>query len=553
MRLRHFCFILCLLLAGCTLGDTPNASHSSISVTVETTELNQQEAACSGAFVTHELDHMTTVPGGENVRMFEANGGGVAINDLDNDGDLDIVLANHAEPNTILWNEGELVFRTERMSHGDSRAANIVDVDGDGWLDIVFSRRVTAPNYWHNTGDGTFSLELLPFVDKPLYAIDWADLDGDNDLDLVGGTYDAALLAEFGEEFLSSNNAGVYYYENQDGNFVGTRLAENAQALALALHDLDGDGRLDIVVGNDFAVPDYAWMRSDEDGEEWVETAAFPNTTHSTMSIDFGDVNNDGQDELFATDMKPFADDPETMAAWQPMMESMMSQPHPEGDPQLMENVLQVSGEEAGFSNEASAYGIDATGWSWSSKFGDLDQDGFLDLYVVNGFMEMTSFAHLPNHELVEENQAFRNLGNGRFASAPEWGLGALESGRGMSMADLDMDGDLDVVVNNLRDPAQLFENQLCQGNSVEVDLFWPDSGNSRGIGTRLTLVTDAGTYSRNVRAASGYLSGDPARIHFGLPDDAEVEGLVVLWPDGETTTVAEAAVNTLITVSRNE
>ena len=505
------------------------------------------EPLCSGRFVEHVLDHITTVPGGDDVRMFEANGGGVAINDLDNDGDLDVVLANHAGMNTILWNEGGLVFRPERMTHGDSRSVSVVDVDGDGWLDIVFSRRASAPNYWRNL-NGRFELTLLPDVSKPLYAINWADLDGDGDLDLVGGTYDAGLLTEFGQEFLESGNAGVYYYQNDDGRLVGSRLAEGAQALALALVDLNSDDHLDILVGNDFAVPDMAWYHTDEG---WQAANPFDTFAHSTMSLDFGDIDNDGRVEIFATDMKPYNDDPETEAAWHPIMEAMMSDPHDENDPQVMSNVLQVVGDDGLFVESASTHGIDATGWSWSSKFGDLDQDGFLDLYVVNGMIEMTTFAHLPAGELVESNQVLRNDGKGGFEPVADWGLNSTESGRGMSMGDLDGDGDLDIVINNLRGPAQLFENQLCQGSSLQVDLRWPGTGNTPAIGAKLTLFTDNGNYTREVRASSGYLSGDSARIHFGFPEGTELERLEIRWPDGAISSVDDLTLETLLTLTR--
>lgn len=524
--------IVLLLLSACTFGDVAGGE-------------------CTGRFVAHDLEHTTTVPGGDEVRMFEANGGGVAINDLDGDGDLDIVLANHRDPNTILWNEGDLNFRAEPMEHGDSRAVTVVDVDGDGWLDMVFARRASAPNYWHNRGNGTFALETLPGVTKPLYSLNWGDLDGDGDLDLVGGTYDAGLLADRGQEFLNSGDAGVYFYENDGGTFRGQRLADQAQALALALVDLNGDERLDILVGNDFAVPDFAWVRTD-DG--WSEAMPFARFTHSTMSYDAGDVNNDGQWEIFATDMKPYADDEETVAAWQPVMDAMMAMPHPPNDPQVMENVMQMAlGDPAdGFYDRAADWDIDATGWSWSAKFGDLNQDGFLDLYVVNGMIESTTFAHLPDHELVERNQAFRNEGGTGFAPAPEWALDSQRSGRGMSMADLDADGDLDIVVNNLRGAAQLFENRLCTGRSVQVDLRWPGSANTHALGATLTLHTDAGTYVRQVRAASGYLSGDPARVHFGLPEDATVEMLTIRWPDGAESTLDDVAPRELLTVTRS-
>jgi hypothetical protein len=102
-----------------------------------------------------------------------------------------------------------------------------------------------------------------------------------------------------------------------------------------------------------------------------------------------------------------------------------------------------------------------------------------------------------------------------------------------MSMGDLDQDGDLDIVVNNLRGPAQLFENRLCGGKSLQIDLFWPGRGNTRAIGATLTLHTSQGSYTRQVRAASGYLSGDPARIHFGFPAETALYFLYIQWPDG--------------------
>ena len=547
-RVALLCAIALLAIACSAL---PPIDPADVGLNISVTKSNPQAGLCSGRFVEHLLAHETTGPGGDTVRMFEANGGGVAINDLDGDGDLDVVLANHAGRNSILWNEGALHFRRQAMESGDSRAVNIVDVDGDSQMDIVFSRRVTAPNFWRNQGDGTFALTLLPGVDKPLYAITWADLDGDDDLDLVGGTYDAALLTEFGQEFLFNNTAGVYVYENQSGRFAATRLIDNAQALTLALADINGDGRLDILIGNDFAVLDTVWLRT-ESGWEAAEEL-FSTMTHSTMSLATADVDNNGSLEIFATDMKPLDETPETLAAWRPIMESMMSDPHPADDPQVMQNVLQWAAEDGVYRNRSTLSGIQATGWSWSGKFGDLDQDGLVDLYVVNGFMEASTFAQMPNHELVEENQAFRNLGDGRFEAATGWALNSTASGRGMSMADLDGDGDLDIVVNNLRSPAQLFENQLCSGRSLQVDLRRPASQNVYALGARLILHTENGRIYREIGAGSGYLSGDPARVHFGIGDGDTPRALEVHWPDGRRDLLRDISADTRIIVERQD
>ena len=152
----------------------------------------------------------------------------------------------------------------------------------------------------------------------------------------------------------------------------------------------------------------------------------------------------------------------------------------------------------------------------------------------------------------VEENQAYRNLSGGGFEPMPGWALNDIASGRGMTMADLDNDGDLDIVVNNLGSPAKLFENRLCGGDSIMVDLRQPGVGNGQGIGARLTLTTDSGVYRRDLTAVSGYLSGDSSRAHIGFPSGAMLERLTILWNDGEYSEVIDLSANTKITVARD-
>jgi hypothetical protein len=270
------------------------------------------------------------------------------------------------------------------------------------------------------------------------------------------------------------------------------------------------------------------------------------------MSLDQGDLDNDGRPELLAADMNPYDITPVTMAAWLPVTAKMeRGLVRVPDDPQGMANTLQQSNRTGEWQNVAQAWGVAATGWSWSSKFGDLDNDGYLDLYVVNGMIEEGTFGHLPNHELVEENQVFRNEQGRRFQTMPAWGLNSTASGRSMVMADLDLDGDLDVVVNPLRSLAQLFENQLCGGDSVQVDLQWFGVPNRDAVGATVTLVTNQGSYTRDVRVLSGYLSGDPTRLHFGLPADTTLERVVVQWPDGAESVVAGLKAGTWLTISR--
>ncbi len=544
--------LVCLALSGCAANyDLLNLT---VPASVQVEEVTSDADLCVDHFITHDLPHNTTTADGI-IRMYEANGAGVAINDLDNDGDLDLVLGNYDNPNSIFWNEGGLTFRHEQMPIGRTRAVTAVDVDGDGWTDLALTRVGGAINFWRNRGaelaadaPGRFVQEFVNGLAKPAYAIDWADLDADGDLDAVTASYDIGLLTELGSEYLLKDEAGVYIHWNEANGFRAQRLATEAQALAIALWDEDGDGRPDLLVGNDFALPDQFW-RNDADG--WHLANIFPETTHSTMSFDLADVDNSGRTALFASDMKPPDTNPETMRAWAPLMEAEHP-PLPAGDPQRMENMLLVANQDGGFQNLGRDRQLDATGWSWSSLFGDLDQDGQLDIYIVNGFAESTTFAHMEDHELVERNQALRNTG-GRFERMPDWGLGSERGGRGAAQGDLDGDGDLDIVVNNLRGNAQLFENRLCGGASLQVELRQPGSANPAAIGATAILETPAGRLRRDVRVTRGYLSSDPGQLHFGFPAESQPSLLLIRWPDGQWSTVSAPASGQRLTVSRTD
>ena len=534
-------------LIACRGGDT---SGGDIPVVVSE-QAFANSAECAQKFVRHELDHITT-NAYEPIDMYDSNGAGLAVSDFDQDGDTDIVLANLAGDNHVFWNEGDLTFRREAFTHGSSRAVAAVDVDADGWQDVVFTTRVGSLLYWRNLGaeaDGfRFERTVLEGVEEKAYSMAWGDLDADGDLDLVTGSYDTALEKELRDAFMFGDGAGVFVYTNEGGRFTSERLAETSQALTLQLLDIDDNGRDDILVGNDFITQrDMAFLNT-EDG--WISAEPFQTTTENTMSFDIADVDNNGNFELFAADMHPY--EGESEEAWMPVMELMMAAHTPvEGDPQVMANVLLMKSEDS-YVDDAPAMGVDATGWSWSTKFGDLDQDGFVDLYSVNGMASAETFAHLPNFTLVEENQALRNDGAGNFVAMPEWGLNQTEGGRGMSMADMDNDGDLDIVINNLLDPATLLENQLCEGASIIVNLRWPESDNPFAIGATATLATSAGDLLRDVRVASGYLSGDTPQLHFGFSAETTLNTLTIEWPDGKISIITDLEANQLLQIERN-
>lgn len=547
-------FTLLIVLSACqpprAVSSQPPATDV-VSVTT-TPRAFAPAATCTDQFIAHTLPFATGTRLRE-INTYESNGAGLAVNDLDDDGDLDLVFASIDNESAILWNEGGLTFTPEPLADRFTRSVAIVDVDGDGALDIVFTHRgLQSLSYWRNQGATAktrFVQTPLPGIDSYAYTMAWADVTGDGLLDLVTGSYNVELQHHGIADPETDAHAGIILYERQADQFVARPLAPKAQALAIALVDLNGDQQRDIWVANDFDLQDRIWFRQQG---AWEPAKPFEQTSYSTMSIDWGDITNAGAWAFYTTDMNPYDTSTRTMATWLPVIAKLeINQKHEWGDPQVMANTLQIASSGNTWHDQGNARGVDATGWSWSSKFGDLDSDGYLDLYTVNGMIAQNLFKHLPYGELVEENQAFHNRGDGTFQLMPSWQLGSSASGRGMSMADLDNDGDLDIVVNNLRQSAQLLENSLCGGSGLQVALHWPATANPYGIGAALRLHTSKGVFLRDVRVTSGYLSGDPVRVHFGFPQDTTIEALEIIWPDGARSQVAAPSAGHLLEVTR--
>ncbi len=523
---------LAVLAAGCGGDDT-----------VETTVAVVPHAAseCGPGFAAHDLEHVTAGTG-NTASTFDGTGAGVGIADLDGDADLDIVLANISQTSSVLENTGDLTFVRHELEEGRFRGVALLDLTSDGARDIVLTTGIGPPVLYQNPGDGNlggFERVRMPGVRAATYSMAWTDLGGDGDLDLVTGSYNAELTIRRNSPVLGEDT-GVVLHERTDTDFEVTRLSETAQALALITTDIDGDGRFDVLVGNDLATPDMTWLQTDE-GVATTDDL-FATSSYSTMSFDAADHDNDGRNELFSTDMRPPAPDDRYRE-----VEADLAAAPVVDDIQTPENVLNDF-DDSDFVNMAAGAPLAGTGWSWSGLFGDLDNDGLQDLYVANGMRSDQLFAFLPDSRLIEENQAFRNV-NGAFVTAPEWGLAATEGGRGMAQADLDGDGDLDIVINNLDAPSRLFENQLC-GRSITVDLNWEGTNNADALGATVRATSGDTTWSREITSSRGYLSSTPAIAHIGVGDTATVD-VTVVWPDGEVSSHRDQPTGSHLSITR--
>ena len=456
----------------------------------------------------------------------------------------DIALGNLLGPVRLLFNQGNLTFRAVDTTLSDVRALSIVDTDGDGVKELVATRRFKRPVIG-NWNDNTMSFVDMPNVYTPFYAMGWHDLNRDGLLDVVFGTYDTEQLQNQGLIFNQRGGGGVFVYMNDGTTFQPTRLNSAADALAIAFPDLDHDGTPDIYVGNDFNRSEGIWLNKTTG---WEAYEPFRQTTENTMGIDVADFNNDGYLDIFASDMKPYSQDPETMAIWLPAMRKL-TRPLTADDPQYAENTL-FSWNGQRWENKAYSLQVDASGWSWSGKFGDLDNDGWQELYVVNGMIAKDLLDHIDQAELRERNMLFHNLAGERFKLV-DWGLADKSSGRSMSMHDFDNDGDLDIVVNPLDSPALLFENRMCGGQSVAVSLMDPSSANRFAIGATIQVRSGTMIMTRVVRSESGYLSGDSHRVHIGLGNDARIDEIRVIWPDNSQSTITNVQPDNHILITK--
>jgi hypothetical protein len=506
---------------------------------------------------------------GRLLREFDigAVGTGIAIGDYDNDGLPDIFVVSKTGSCRLFHNLGNWKFEdvTEKAGVGDHGAAariwkqgaTFVDVNNDGLLDIYVCR-FNAPNLLYiNQGDGTFKEEAhaygLDVTDGSVMAY-FYDYDRDGWLDVFIQTniLDAAAHPEGQRDYLFHNNRNGTFTDVTDRAGVAPGRAHGNSAV---WWDFDDDGWPDLYVANDFAVPD-ALYRNNRDGTFTdVVAHVVPHTPYSSMGSDLCDVNNDGRLGLFVADMAAtdHVEDQRAMAETR----ARMRVPE-EGSEEVRQfpcNALYLNTGTGRCLEVAHLAGLDATDWTWSPLWEDLDNAGRLDLFVTNGMYreihnrDLIARRTMAGSELVagqivrnspvfaETHFAFRNLGGLRFENVSSaWGLDQKGVSFGAAFGDLNGDGNMDLVYSNYQGGVTLLRNDCGTGHRVICALRGTRS-NRFGVGAKVTLESAAGTQVRTLTLGRGFMSSSEPIVHFGLGEDAVIRRLTVRWPSGAVQT----------------
>ncbi len=545
------------------------------------------------------FNNVITVSDSMNILDYEYlyNGGGVGVGDFNNDGLEDLFFSGNMVNNALYLNEGDLKFKDITDQAGISSTGQwssgiaVVDINADGLLDIHVcnntweDKELRKNNVYINQGidkNGVPQFKDMAAaygLDDDSYSVNSAffDYDNDGDLDVIT-IINEMQETRFPSQFEKKKKRKEFYqridrlfrneFNEELGHPVFTNVSDEAGitvagfSLGVNIVDINKDGWKDIFITNDFLSNDIFYINQQDGTFKDEAKSFFKHTSHSAMGNDVVDINNDGLEDIIALDMLPEDNYRQKKLLGPNNYITYINNEKYDYTFQYVRNTLQLNQGNIPENNmpifsEVSMFsGVSATDWSWTPLVADFDNDGYKDIIITNGFPK-----DVTDHDFIDykadavrfaskemmlkmipaikaKNCGFRNQGNSRFENVTdEWGFDDVSFSNGAAYADLDNDGDLDVVMNNIYDEVFLYENNSStteSGNYIQLSLIGNEK-NVNALGAEVKINNGAEYISHQHSPFRGYLSTHSQFIHIGLGELDTVKQLQIKWPDGST------------------
>ena len=543
-----------------------------------------------------------------NVLAYEYfyNGGGVAVGDINNDGLQDLFFTANMAPNKLYLNKGNMVFtditrsaakELEGKPDGWKTGVTMADVNGDGLPDIYVcysgkkSDELRRNQLFINLGNTKFAEKAKEYgLDDPGYSTNavFFDYDNDGDLDMFLLNHNVSKIDNM--EFARYKNetdplAGNKLYRNDNNHF--TEVSKSAGiiqnpltfGLGVAIADINQDGWQDIYVTNDYNERDYLYINKHDGTFAEDATNCFTHLSHFSMGVDIADFNNDALPDVMTLDMLPEDNQRQKLLQLQENYESFELMISQDLYKQYMRNMLQLNNGDGTFSEIGQLAGVSNTDWSWCPLIADLDNDGYKDIFVTNGYLRdytnkdflrywgdykvkkaidrepvllMDLVSAMPSTSL--QNYVFHNNKDFTFSNMQQaWGFDAGGISSGAVYADLDNDGDLDLVINKINEAAAVYKNMAREQSKAAAYLSVQLKGtgmNTLAVGAKVYVYSKGDIQYQEVNPNRGYLSAVSTRLLFGLGDQTQVDSLRIIWPDNKVQRLTNVAANQLLTVA---